>query len=37
MNRDYFLLRQVGDGSRFKRKCDLLSLEHGASETPVER
>lgn len=36
VNRDYFLLRQVSDGSRFKRKCDLLSLEHSAFETSVE-
>ena len=36
MNRDYFLLRQDGAGSRFKRKCDLLSSEHRIFETPVE-
>lgn len=36
MNKDYFLLRQVGAGSRFKRKYDLLRLEHSAFETPVE-
>lgn len=36
MNRDYFLLRQDGAGSRFKRKCDLLSSEHRTFETPVE-